>query len=667
MLKVMGSSSDKTLWFLIIVPLVSIILLFLNIDQPLIEMHGFRQTQTALTTYWLGINGFDFAYETPVVGYPWSIPFEFPVYQVIVLFFSKLSGFELDESGRIVSIIFFIISFFPAHNISKKLDLHHTDYFFYLILMSSVPLYLFWSRTFMIETAAIFFTLLAFNFFLDLIKQDFKISSILWFVFWLVLGLLQKITTAGPVLIVMGAIFSISYFKVFGVSKIQFGYLIKVFIAALLPVIVAVSWASYSDHIKTQNDFGHSLTSEALHKWNFGTMEQRLSFDAWKKIIWDRLLLENLAGILGLILLILGPIVLRGKERIIFFVLLALFILPILIFFNLHYIHNYYQTANTFYLVAAVALVVSNLHLRFCKKYVPIGILLALIFVGTNYASYHGGYYNQASKEYEEKHNSILSISSAIRENTDKNSAIAVYGADWSSEITYYSQRKSISVPRWAKNYEQAWANPESLVGDLSLSALVFCNFSEKFTLSEINFHPMVNRHPFLYKINSCYLWLPAKDNIVIDSVEILPDRVFSKTESLSQFDSVNMDRCDGSIDVINGVSTKPARMFSVEAELVAKGWGIVDTSKQILGEHLYLIMAREGDNYLIFDTLSSKRKDVAKFFGNDAYEDSGFSAQVDLSTVASGEYRLFIAIENNNSLRICMNISQVVQVEQFK
>src|SRR5258708_3048765 len=45
------------------------------------DVHGFRQSQTAVTINALA-NGSPFLrYETPVLGYPWSIPFEFPLYQ----------------------------------------------------------------------------------------------------------------------------------------------------------------------------------------------------------------------------------------------------------------------------------------------------------------------------------------------------------------------------------------------------------------------------------------------------------------------------------------------------------------------------------------------------------------------------------------------------------
>lgn len=79
--------------------------------------HGFRQTQTAITAqYFSGLHDFLF-YITPVLGPPWSIPFEFPLYQGIVKFLYIITNFSLETCGRIVSIVFFLLCFWPINRI----------------------------------------------------------------------------------------------------------------------------------------------------------------------------------------------------------------------------------------------------------------------------------------------------------------------------------------------------------------------------------------------------------------------------------------------------------------------------------------------------------------------------------------------------------------------
>ena len=47
------------------------------------DLHGWRQAQTAITAYFIQQGGPWIAYETPVLGPPWRIPHEFPVYESV--------------------------------------------------------------------------------------------------------------------------------------------------------------------------------------------------------------------------------------------------------------------------------------------------------------------------------------------------------------------------------------------------------------------------------------------------------------------------------------------------------------------------------------------------------------------------------------------------------
>jgi hypothetical protein len=115
-------------------------------------------------------NGFDFAYETPVAGMPWSIPFEFPIYQYLVALASQLTGFSLDATGRVTSFVFLALCLIPVRSITKNLNLPTSTFYIFSALLFSSPLYLYWGRTFMIETVAIFLSVTAVKYFLDIIQ-----------------------------------------------------------------------------------------------------------------------------------------------------------------------------------------------------------------------------------------------------------------------------------------------------------------------------------------------------------------------------------------------------------------------------------------------------------------------------------------------------------------
>ena len=69
---------------LAIVSVHALFWLFVGLNQPIADLHQFRQTQTAITAYWIWRGGPWLAYETPVLGYPWSIPYEFPIFQYLL-------------------------------------------------------------------------------------------------------------------------------------------------------------------------------------------------------------------------------------------------------------------------------------------------------------------------------------------------------------------------------------------------------------------------------------------------------------------------------------------------------------------------------------------------------------------------------------------------------
>jgi hypothetical protein len=121
-------------------------------------MHSFRRTQTALSAYWILHGGPWLAYETPAVGYPWAIPFEFPVLQLVVALFAKI-GIPLDVAGHIVSFCFFLGCLVPLRMIFREGGLGTRTYLASSILFLTSPLYLYWSRAFLIESCALFFSL----------------------------------------------------------------------------------------------------------------------------------------------------------------------------------------------------------------------------------------------------------------------------------------------------------------------------------------------------------------------------------------------------------------------------------------------------------------------------------------------------------------------------
>ena len=130
-----------------------------TINQPLLDLFSFRQCQTAMSSLWMNLDGWDsiWNYKTPEFGVPWSIPFEFPLYQFAVTLSSSFLHTALDPTGRTISCLFFLGAIALAMRFLKQLGLPREVVLGFSILSICSPLYIYWSRTFMIESCAVFF------------------------------------------------------------------------------------------------------------------------------------------------------------------------------------------------------------------------------------------------------------------------------------------------------------------------------------------------------------------------------------------------------------------------------------------------------------------------------------------------------------------------------
>lgn len=446
----------------------------INLGNPILDEHAFRQTQTALTSYYIKQDGFKFSYETPVVGEPWSIPFEFPLYQLIVARLSKTFNYPLTNTGKLVSLLFTLLSCFPLFFLLKKLNINKNAIFFSLMLFLSSPLYLFWSGTFMIETLALFFTLNFLYFGVLIYKGNFQFLNFFFYFVFLTLALLQKITTAIIPLFLLCLIFLILITKIKNVL-VRKRLLIKLFISTALPVSIAFLWVKYTDFIKQKNIIGASFTSDALFEWNYGSIEQRYSMALWFHTIFKRNISQSSFLVLGCVGVFLGFFLIKEREiKFVILIMLLLFLLPFFIFTNLHIVHSYYQLANSIFWSVSVGISIFYL-IRFFPKYENIlYVLLFSFFLFSNYFFFTKSYLQPKELKISEENSRTLRISNFIKKNTNENQPIVIYGYGWSSEVAFYSERRALSLPE-DKWYLQAINNTDEFLSKDRPSSFVLC------------------------------------------------------------------------------------------------------------------------------------------------------------------------------------------------
>jgi hypothetical protein len=419
--------------------------------------------------------GWRLAYQTPVGGYPWAIPFEFPLYQSIAALIAGVSGYHLEPVGRILSFAFLLACGLPAFAVVRRLALPKQVAWVFCALLWSSPIYLFWGRTFMIETAALFFAFAAVPYALDIFEPNPRWRSVALYILFATLAALQKLTTGGPVILVMGCMWLVVWWWRGGLRVSSWKATLVAVIAFGVPMLVAYVWVQYSDAVKTANPFGSQLTSASLREWNFGTLEQKLAFATYKTVFWDRVFVPNAGGLLG-IALIMGAVLLAGTTRVRAIVVcgLALFALPILIFTNLHIVHDYYQAGCVLFLIGVLAVVVAGWLPTVVSRPAVIPVVTALLVL-SNLVEFSAGYGPVARKTFDVSHERTLAIGDVLRRYTPLNSGIVVFGNDWNSDIAYYSQRKSFTVPVWFSQYDRVSVEPARFLGDVPLGGIVFC------------------------------------------------------------------------------------------------------------------------------------------------------------------------------------------------
>jgi len=600
------------------------------------DLHSFRQTQTALTSYWFVHEGFRLDYQTPVVGYPWSVPFEFPIYQFLVAIVVKATGARLDVVGRLLSFLFLVGCVFPVRNVIRKLDLSSTVFYAFVALVFSSPIYVYWGRTFMVETAALFFAVCALPFFVDLLDSP-RVKPIAWFTLFSTLAMLQKATTELPLLMVLAMVYAVHALRISEGWKAAFNprTLAVAVVCFAIPVVVGVAWTIYTDQVKELNPTGAQLTSGALTEWNWGTLAQRSSRDFYLEVIWRRLFEQNLAGLLGvfayLSAFILLPQTRRREKFVVAFCLLA-GLLPPLMFSNLHREHFYYPTANVIFPLFGLAVVAGA-----CAEEGSRRAALALVGVAiaavANLAAFHEHYFALASTRFDSLNSRDIAIGRILRREVPQSQSIAAYGFDWSSTVAYFSERKAFTVAPWFKRYDEAVQHPEEFVGETPLGGIAACLVD-----ADSYFLPIL-RSAFgkgwnFASTHGCYVATPERPLPKLD----MPPR--------------RNDACEGGIDSATAL-LDPKTKKPLDHIVHIWGWTTVSGADGKSGGDVHITLTDASGATTIRRALRVPRADISAQFHRKKLDDAGFSLIMDASKL-EGRYKVGVIREANGQLETC-------------
>lgn len=467
--------------------LIPIFILIASWSTPIVDHFGFRQTQTALTSYWMQTSSSNiWEFITPVFGYPWSAPMEYPIYQMLVYLVSSLTWLSLENTARVISIIAFYAALWPLrYLLGETLRANLLFYVFYL----SSPILLFYSSRFLIESFSFFLCISAFASFVSFLEhRTFRASGL--FVCMCVLAGLQKITGLMSVLIGCG-LYGLCYLASQDRSRV-FTSALHMAIVVAVSVLVPIAWVLYGDDFKAQHYLTDFLRSGSLANWNYGTLEQRLNPFNLAKVFGFRLILLG-----GLSFLLLRCLVFEFRPFNNVAIALSSLVVGLsgpIVFFNLYLIHDYYNVASIGFVGLGLYLLVDSKRYRFSLINVsgPWWIVATLVF-NISIFTY---WYLPKIGEIPASHADFYSVALKLKSEIGPEKVILTAGADWDSTIPYISERHAIMLPNWVRNDTAPMAdgkyfdpllvleNIKFYLGGKTLGAIVICSTRESEDLS---------------------------------------------------------------------------------------------------------------------------------------------------------------------------------------
>ena len=420
-------------------------------DASLLDRFQFRQTQTALTAEWIQKDGFHFAYRMPVFGPPWSAPMEFPLYQWLVATLSSATGMSQLSAARSLGIFFFLAALPAVYGLAKNVEPDSKRRLLIPATILTAPVCLFYSRAVMIESCAAAFSV----WFLYAYVRSLELSGWRWTAVTLVTG-------------VLAAIVKVTTFVPFGIPAILYtlhvlrkrnlhsranggrsSALTRLTCAALVPAIpillATIAWIHFSDAIKISNPIASMLTSKNLSSWHFGTLAQRLDPAVWKFVghewsvgsvsVWATLLL---VGAL--------PFITANYRRAALLCAAGFFTAP-LIFTNLFAIHEYYYYPAAFFAAAAAGIVLAGV---MANPRLSLGVKVGgvALFIGLQAGSFNADFATTL-KHLPAPPPAMVDV---VKQVTDPDAVVLIYGWDWNTLIPYYAHRRVILMTPGQEN-----------------------------------------------------------------------------------------------------------------------------------------------------------------------------------------------------------------------
>lgn len=412
---------------------------WLSLGFPILEMSGYRTSQTALSVYYMTLSQGWLANIVPIFGRPWIFVQEFPIFQWCVAIFALVTHTPIDPAGRLISAAFAIGCVWPFWLVARELRPSAAVRITLIAgaLWLGAPVIVYWGKAFLIETTVVFMSACWLAFYVRLLNRGNVIDLIWCAVFGAVAAMIKPPVFSG--FVILGAFLTPLIWRR---SNWTVGWTAKLAASVFVPAVFMMVWSIYSEWTLALNPLSSLLLISKNKDWYFGNWADRTSSLMWGYCIGKRDLPQVLgtywyAPILAVPFLWRRPIALLAALAAIIAYLSAYLIFP-----KLHIYNPYYGVENALLLViAAVIFIEAAISTRFSI----LGYALVGFVVYAQAQELRNGLLGPFLYE-DLKQNPSYKAGLLLRDKMPPHSVLVAFGVDYSSDLAYYSQHKTLDV-----------------------------------------------------------------------------------------------------------------------------------------------------------------------------------------------------------------------------
>ena len=398
---------------------------------PPFVRHPWRQAQTAFTIREFARNGIDlFHPHVPVVGRPWVLVYEFPLFQAIAAALMRF-GASAEMTGRWVAVAcFFATAVLLGHLAHRVLEPQQVRTVQAVFLFS--PFGLFWSRAVLVEYLATAFALLAILAF-SKVTRSARTE-------WLAVGVVSTVAAAlvkssTPVVMLPLAIVCVWT----GSANVRRRLLVVA--SLVVPTLAtAMFWTAFADRLKNANPLTAPMTTSSMIRESVTALTSGAVWSL-RGIPWAAVVHEQIGGIVVLLIVALLTVTSRSPIR---WASLATPVFGFVLFPVQFGVHNYYAAATSPAVAIAVGCALADLrnssrHHRLKLTVVPLWLIACVLSSAWTVRLTY-------DPPWRTDHPNDEILASEVRAFTAPGTLIAAMGVTWSPAWMYSADRRGLII-----------------------------------------------------------------------------------------------------------------------------------------------------------------------------------------------------------------------------